>query len=550
MLLLGFCSIIGTGVLNDLQASSFQRNGDRLLIAAWLGLMILATGLLATSLLLPLSPLVGLIIALGLCGVALRSPITRIEVLSWSALLSKRRLLVWIPLVIGVAAIMVHPIIWWDTGLYHSSVIQWLAQFGAVPGVALLFANFGFTSSWFAIAAPFSTGGFAAQMNTVATGFALLLAGFQFCLGFTRSLHNQAQISDWFAVAYFGAVGILIAIGDVHRQILISASPDLPIAFLVGAIAWTVVIMATAQSVPIAKPPLFSEQMIPLILAAGAVTVKLIALPILAASFLVFVAAQPNWRTAIAGSLLTGFMLVPLAAHGTITSGCPLFPSTALCFALPWSPAAEVAKQVSDSTSNWVSWDQPPSNVNPWLWRLQRWFNYSKTHRILTGFIALSVPISFFLARKPGLKPFGKIWLIASGLGGVAFIMQTAPNSRFLLPYPTLLPASAVAVVCHWRFKGSFPVNITPISRKPIAVSLFAIAVITVLVIKRSLPLLLPPSLNEFQTIQKQTNDIVYRSPVGKGLCWNTIIPCAFEISEDVKLRHPDQGIRAGFIRR
>ena len=544
-----FCSIIGAGVVNDLHASSFERQGDRQLLAAWLGLVLLATGLLTTSLLLPLSPLVGLTVALALCGVALRSSSTRQEVRDWSVTLSQRKRLAFALLAVGVAAIMVQPVVWIDTGLYHYSVIQWLAQFSAVPGLALLFSNLGFTSSWFAIAAPFNTGIFTAQMITVATGFALLLAVCQFCLGFARSVQNQAQLSDWFAMVYFGVLGLLIALVEVHRHILVSASPDLPSAFFIGVIAWTVIVMANAPAIPGSKTSFLSEALIPLLLAAGTVTIKLIALPILALSFVLFAVGQRHWRKTIAGSIVAGLMLLPLMLHSIITSVCPLFPSTAVCLALPWSPMAKDAQAVSDNTSNWVSWYQPPPEVNPWLWSLQQWFSNSETHKMLAGFMVFSVAAIPFLARKGVLKRFsGQLWLLAAGLGGTLFVMKMAPVSRFLLPYAILLPTVAIAFYCHGRFKSSFPLRSALSSRRSIAVALVAVAALTTVAVRQPLQLLLPPRLMAISTTQKQTNDIAYRSPIGKDVCWNTVIPCAFQVEKEVRLRDPNRGIQAGFM--
>lgn len=544
-----FCSIIGAGVLNDLNASSFERQGDRQLLAAWLGLVLLATGLLATSLLLPLSPMVGLAVALALCGVALRSSGTRQEVWHWLVTLSRRKRLAVALLSVGVAAMMVQPVVWIDTGLYHYSLIQWLARFSAVPGLALLFSNFGFTSSWFALAAPFNTGIFTGQMLTVATGFAFFLAVCQFFLGLARSVQNQAQISDWFAIAYFGVLGLLIAIVEVHRNILVSTSPDLPIAFLIGIVAWAVVVIANAPDTPSSKLTFFSEALIPLLLAAGTVTIKLIALPILAISFLLFAAMQKQWRKTVAGSVLAGLMLLPLMAHGIITSGCPLFPSTAICLALPWSPLAKSVQAVSDNTSNWVNWYQPPPGVNPWLWSLQQWFGNSETHKVLVGFMVLSVVATPFLARKAVFKRFsGQLWLLTSGLAGTLFVMKTAPVSRFLLPYTILLPTAAIALYGHRRFKSSFPFSSALSSRRPLAVALVGVAALTTVAVRQPLQLLLPPRLMDVSTTQKQTNDIAYRSPVGKEVCWNTVIPCAFQVEKEVRLRDPNRGLQAGFV--
>ena len=60
--------------------------------------------------------------------------------------------------------------------------------------------------------------------------------------------------------------------------------------------------------------------------------------------------------------------------------------------------------------------------------------------------------------------------------------------------------------------------------------------------------LLLPPQLPSAQVVQKQVNDVTYFYT--EGLCWAAKLPCAFELQEDIKLRDPARGIKAGFVRK
>lgn len=152
------CFLIGTAILHGVKADCFTRIGDRFIVSVWLGVVILSVSLLAVSLILPLSSFVGIVVTVSLAAVALRSRSTRTEIVAVLSVLSAKEIFGFISLELGVAAYTSQTITYYDTGLYHFQAIRWLSRFGAVPGLALIHSRFGFTSSWFALAAPFNAG--------------------------------------------------------------------------------------------------------------------------------------------------------------------------------------------------------------------------------------------------------------------------------------------------------------------------------------------------------------------------------------------------------
>ncbi|HEY9614847.1 LIC_10190 family membrane protein, partial [Allocoleopsis sp.] len=180
------CWLIGTAILNGVKGDCFERIGDRLIIAVWLGVVILSVSLLAVSLVLPLSPLVGALVAITMAAIALSLQCTRAEIRTLRSVLSAKWIFGFITLEAIVAASASQKITFFDTGLYHFQVIRWLSRFGAVPGLALIHNRFGFTSSWFALAAPFNAGIFEARTAALTSGFAFLLASLHFLICLTR----------------------------------------------------------------------------------------------------------------------------------------------------------------------------------------------------------------------------------------------------------------------------------------------------------------------------------------------------------------------------
>lgn len=568
ILLLVACCIIGTALLHRLNANQFERIGDRCIAAIWLGIVVKAIVLLALSLLLPLSPWVGIGTVLGLCAPSLWLHAVRIQLGTIRRKLSWRLLMGFLVLALAIAAFTARPVTWIDTGLYHYSVIRWLSQFGTVPGVALLFQNFGFTSSWFAFAAPLNAELFDGRVSSVTNGFAFLVAAVHFGIGLSHSLKRQARPSDWFILCFLGVVLPAIVGYSLLAVILVSPSPDIPVILLVGVVAWALLVICQSSpgSDSEAKHNRFSNQAVPLILTIGAVTFKLSAIPLLLSTSLFCIWGRKDWLPRVVGSgALIALLVFPMLMASLITSGCPLFPSSAFCLDLPWSPATQELARVAKDTHGWVSWyGSPPSGVHPWLWAIWYWFNFDQLasqNRITTLLIVVALICAIYIVRTTlkNRPRWGQFWMVTSGTIGVAFFMLTAPFFKFMFPYLILFWATASAVWLEKQFGQTFPLLDNKLfawycsSKLHRTVSAFFMS----LVLLSSLGLghvqsrlLLPPRLKEVPVVKKQVNDITYFSPdPPRELCWAIELPCAFEIEPEVRLRDPERGLGGGFVR-
>jgi hypothetical protein len=569
VLLIG-CYVIGLGLLNGLRAYPTARLGDRAVIAVWLGILALAIALLTTGLLLPLSPLVGGIFFLGFLLLALRSKSIRSEVVTFYRQLSTWQIVVYFSVATVIAVFVSQSVIWEDTGLYHYSVIRWLADFGTVPGIALLFSNFGFTSAWFAFAAPLNPTILAARGSTIANGLIYLLAVLQFGLSLSRIWSKPVQLTDGLIVACYSCILPIILATDFMSIILISASPDIPSLFLVIITAWSILLVETTAAsgeidvsqtnpnhIQIVKQAYTkNNSVVPLFLAIGAVTIKLIALPLLFVTGLWFIFRyglkpfNPRWLfRQIALVALFSLLLVPFFLSGIITSGCPLYPSGAFCLDLPWSPNLEAAESIAKSTHGWISWyGTPPEGVSPLRWALGHWFK-EFGNKIMVFLIISTIAAAIYLLTRRNCYRVASSWLIALAIAGIGFFLFTAPFNRFVLPYLFLVPALAVATYLQSVDIGKF-LGRLKISAQLLATGLVVVAVlVSVLSIQKDYArFFVPPPLRQIDAVQKQVNDVRYFSPPGKELCWAIELPCAYT-AKDVKLRDPAQGIKAGFVR-
>lgn len=555
------CCSIGTALLNLLRADCFERVGDRFIISVWLGVVVLAISLLTTSLVLPLSPSIGGIIILSLILGSFLLQKAWNELFALRANLSSQLILTYFIAALGVAALTTQQVTWIDTGLYHYGAIKWLSEFGAVPGLALVFSNLGFTSSWFAFAAPWNADIFDSRASAIANGFVFLIALLHFLICLARSFNNKAEISDWFVLIYSVIILPFVATNNLMAVILVSPSPDLPILLLTLVIAWIFLIISHPITEPLQRlKTILNAQTIPMILAAGAVTMKPTALPLLFISGIFYVfGGRLNFRRILMGVTLTGLLLLPMVSFGIITSGCPVFPATFLCVDLPWSLTAQAAKGAAKGTHEWTSWyESPEPETNSIFWLLWQWFNDGKLNQVMAVLIVISIICSIHIIRSLNHQSRRQLWLIALAASGITFLMFTAPFFRFALGYLIILPALSMAIhfgkhlsqvssqIAH---KFSYYYQIRHFIK---VVSLGLAALISILLFNQATQsqLLLPPQLPKGQLVRKQVNGISYLSPQPGSLCWGAELPCAFNIEDYVKLRAPERGIQGGFVRK
>ncbi len=561
------CLTIGTALLQGFRTNCFNRCGDRFVIAIWLGIVVLAIGLLSASLVFPLSPLVGGVVAASLVALSLLSRQTRTELGDFWSQLSPSLLAGFLALAVVVAAVFSKQVTWFDTGLYHFGAIRWLAEYGTVPGLALIISQFGFTSSWFAFAAPLNPEWFGSRVSAITNGFVFLIALSQFFISLNYSFQEKSRLADWFVAVFWGITLPLMLLTTFMSAILISPSPDIPVILLTGAIAWAILLISKSPSAssPDEKTSVWDVRVIPLLLGAGAVTMKLSALPLLLVSGL-FYCFKGKFRIKrlLVANTIAGVILLPMATAGTVASGCPLYPSTFMCFDLPWSVPTQKAIAEADAINGWKSWfGSPPPGTNYWFWVFGEWFNGARFNQVAVVLIIVSIIYLIFALRSARLNRLGgEIWLLLLGSVGMAFIIIKAPLIRFGLGYFLIIPGLLIATSIRplkntilspilGYFKPVSESRKLPLITTFLSLFLIGITFAGFSHTKGQSRLLLPPELPEERIATQQVNNIEYSFPIDSGKCWAAELPCVAEPSdrENVQLRNPSRGIEAGFIR-
>ncbi|MCW6036946.1 hypothetical protein K4A83_11820 [Spirulina subsalsa FACHB-351] len=449
-LILGSISwIIGTGVLQHTHAVSITRLGDRTILALWLGISLLGVSLLATSLLFPLSPLLGAVVALLLILAALQHKNTRQELYKLPTHLSPKRLVTYSLIALIIALFNAQPVTAYDTGLYHFPVIQWLSQHGTVFGLALLSYTFGYPSSWLALAAPFNLPTIGTHLAATTGGFALILCLAQGIISLERIWLKKHKFID-----YFLLISSLICLPIyIWLSLPISPSPDVPLLGLSIVVPWLILLLSQAPKPP--QQTVIDASLIVLILAAAGLTIKLTGMVLfLTGSVFYLLFNTFSLKRLFTGIITSLILLFPMMSYGLITSGCPLYPAPLFCVNFfPWSVGTETAHQSAKVIQNCARWlcppDKPP-DAQPWDWVIPWLIDQRQaTFLILCSLIFLYLLYRMWKQDRIYIK--GQAYLIALGSLGTLYMLYGSPSLRIGLGYLFVIPAFCLALAFHHK---------------------------------------------------------------------------------------------------
>jgi hypothetical protein len=583
--------LIGSAFISRLAPSQFfDRFADKSIMSTWLGILILINGYFTASLFSPLTPAISIGITLALVTISLLSQRNNAFVKECAGKLSGTLLSGFTALAIGVGAYCSQVIVSYDTKLYHMQAVKWLSEYGLVHGMALIHSRFGYPSSWFAFAASVNHGILQGRVGSFTGGFCLFMLLIHLLISLRRIIRQRGRVQDIFIAVSTLTVLIIILVYGLPN----SPTPDLPVIILVIVTAWSMLIISDSRpnSIPNYDKTI-NVRLIPLLLAAGAVAIKLSALPILIVSscFYLLKGKFRPVKLIISGIILI-FFLAPLGAAGIITSGCAFYPLPTFCMDLPWSPGATQAAAESQLIRDWARWGGKPTpdGATSWNWIIP-WFTEEK---VCSLFLALSVFALIILmisyARRNSV--YGNRYVVILALTGIAFMFYAAPTWRFGLGYLVMLPALAAAghaawlmqqfrwlqgkaVITNWGWVGG--VTALAVATHVYIVPRPTFRALEEVVVNKSIAgndhphfnFMLPPRIWNIQFIAdaltgKKTpsfEDTIVRDMVGDfmyyrpehpetfELCGDSSLPCAIGKLYNLRLRDPIAGLSGGFVR-
>jgi hypothetical protein len=543
--------------------------------ALWLGLGLQCLGFLTLALWLPLNTVAAVFFSLttvGVVGMALR----------W------RRRRPWahwrwlVPVVVGTqlgwATLLMRPITWFDTGLYHLGAVQWLSTYGFVPGLALINEKFGFISAWFAFSAAVTPAFLGDHLGAVGNGFLVVLASLTVGLlyGAWRD-QGRLWLDDMFLGLFLTGLTLFYGLAWVVGQsILLSFSNDIPVNYMAGIFVWLVLLLFRLNPSPTAVTHRDRGQgfLLPIAIAAIILSLKMTGLFLLPIAVALYLGqTRGSYRRWGLGLGLAIALILPLLGAQLLTSGCLFYPSHALCVSLPWTmPPEFIALEAAPVVAG-----GPLGGGDQGLWA-RLWQTWQLGHPrgwaslgvllLLLGAIALRL-------RQRGQPPPGENWVLATALGGSLFIflINRYVLFRFGGGVVLLLPIYLLAVGLYQGTGGHLtkviPNRLTRGGlgsahpggrgatgpRSPRLMALLG-GILLALAIANPVALrdhwLVPPPLPQPALFYDRSNDMVYTFPRDWTVkCWNAPLPCApLPRKNRVHFRQPLKGLGGGFIYR
>ena len=512
------------------------RPADRFLSRWYLGMFALASLFLAASLIGPVRATAGMLLLIGLVVACLLAPSVRRDCLS--SLPSRNELLALVLIAAAAAADASGLVTHYDTGLYHYPLIRWLHEYGSVPGLGLFHRRFAFSSSWFAFSAVFETGILQGRGVSILNGLLMTMVLFHLALALRRCFGGEAHRGDWLWIG--GAPPLVVF--SLWQRFHLSPSPNFAVAAGILYVCWLLENRNSAASCGAA-----------LLAAAGAFAVKLSALPLLAATLLCGLLAQPR-RGFPAAAAISAMVALPIALANLRTSGCPFYPSSLLRSAASTSTPPESARAEQAEILQWARYVGPyPAGAAYFsLGWVRNW---------------LSHPVNAAATLLAVVGIAGVAWLRAAvisfwiGLGGAVFVFLTAPDLRFGIGYLALLPGAFVAAVLdrhQWPMRSIRP-------RLGILALLVAACLCLDVLVAHWLywgrqgdhrpvlsfnRLLLPAPLPVTPSVTSRSNDIEYRVPIAGDSCWAAPLPCTpYPPAPAVRFCDPEKSLAGGFCR-
>lgn len=316
-----------------------------------------------------------------------------------------------------------------DTGNYIYPIVKWYAEYGLVPGVPSISVDQGYNSSWLALIAPWVE--FGDRFAAFGGGLTLFLAMSHFGICLSRVIQRKSSLADCF---------FLVATAMYSPNILLWAyptSPSINYTATVGLVffAWLILELSSLETEG-NKEKLLNVSMIPLVVAANLVNVKMTAIGSLVFGIFYFIYRDHRkgvrWLT---GLVIALTLISPLLISNFITSGCPAYPFP-LCLSTPWyldpTPFYESVKQQAQ-----FGYQVGLGKDGPW------YLFFHKTNGLILSFVIIGITVflDFLKSRlaKPWLTLFTCLILIYTFMHGHFSALWLAPKySAMILSVPVI----------------------------------------------------------------------------------------------------------------
>ncbi len=484
-----------------------------------------------------------------------------------------------------------------DMLTYHIQISRYLHEYGLVKGLALISAQLGHQSIWFALPAPFE--------NILGIYSSLTIGGFSYFLSICQLIQSIQNIrknkEDVFLASY-----ILLCLTSLN----IIVQPT-SVEMIIGILTGTSLFFCIKTIIKIHnyegkenKDDCLPFFWITFTLSLSSLALKLTAAPVfLIGLFLFFYVMKFSKPINLKLYFLRFFIIIlffvlPKTIASALTSGCPLYPSSFLHLEVPWFVGEEFSRNLIRHISAHAKFgtlDYPEYTSWFYLWR-EKYEGKAVLYCIsIFTFLLFS---SLFLLKYKILKYY-KLYLVPTIplVIGLLYTFLLAPSARFILPYTVGICALQVFFISHRNVNLSLFIFTLSLSTleiidggvKSTIVNLILLLlliyyyflnerhldfILNLVFLKKIIiqslyytvfslysstenPLILPEKASLVRDFKKvEINSITYFCPSDQSTCSYSPLPCYqgklwFEIPlEEVELIDKEKGIAGGFKRK
>lgn len=518
----------------------------------WIGLAASVAFLEIWSLAFAVNPTADYLLALaGLAGLYVNWDWLAQKVVDTRSL-SKSKTAIHAVIVFIIALRAAGPCEHYDTGLYGAQAVRWMTNYPAVFGLANLHARLGFNTSVFLCHAALNQGPWKDMYFHLFPGLLICALWVPILGAVSRVIQRDSvRISVWFYT-----ILLIPTTWWSTRGFVVGTTTDEPTAIL-ALVASGILFewFEDRNREPVGSGDWHSRLFVAATLLALSITFKLsiVVFAIFALGIVVVIVWQLKGRSRFLTSMCVAFvlLLVPWLGRGIVTSGYPLFPSTALGFPVEW----RVPTRYAEINALWIQSMARLPNVPPAQTRGLAWL-HPWLHAVMRNRLVFQVPVAIALLSATAilmlfsrcLRPtcLHALWLLFPSIGGLFFWFWEAPDLRFALPMIWTVAATL----------GALGLAILRDARKPMPARAIVAGILLATLYcgfgwPRSYKIL--KSVDGFDQLpvasvaarSTQSGLVVY-VPTQGNQCWNATIPCTPYFSQTLRLRDPFD-FRRGF---
>ena len=354
--------------------------------------------------------------------------------------------LIFLAFIFIIARLSYEPSSHFDDGLYYSTTIRWLQEYGTVKGLANVNARIGFYSSWHILQANFGFRFLHAGLFNDLNGLIFLLLFLYSIGGINDLLKGDSQWRS--ALRAFIMLPVLAFYFGMSSDLMLfsvnflsAPTPDIPACLLI----WLIVLLFLTR--PNGKPDTGTMPLTDILVvfySVWACTIKFSAVPIfLLSSCLVYRLAVTRQIRQMAG-LGIGCLLIatPWVLRSILISGYLLFPFSAIdIFHVRWKlPINEVRghENAIKAFALGAPVDRPfETPIIAWFPKWAAGLDFMRQVILGTTFFATIcyLFIGIYLFIRKGAVVFSiylrEIAVVITGIAGILFWLAKAPDFRF-----------------------------------------------------------------------------------------------------------------------